>query len=73
LANCQVVRAKIGSDWLLKNLVDAGKQCRWHVEAEHLGRLQIDHQFELGRLFGRQVRRLRTLENLVNEARGATI
>ena len=43
------------------------------VEAKRLGRLQIDHQFELGRLFGRQVRRLRTLEDLVNEACGATI
>src|SRR3954451_14147449 len=58
---------------LLDHLVRAEKHCRWHVEAERPGGLQIDHQFELGRLFGRQVRRFRTLENLVNEARRATI
>src|SRR5438874_1106550 len=64
-------RSKLTS--LFDQLVGADKQCRWHVDTERLGRLQVDHQFELGRLFDRQVRRLRTLENLVNEARGATI
>ena len=42
-------------------------------EAKRLCGLQIDHQLELGRLFDRQVGRLRTLENLVDEAGGPTI
>src|SRR6266704_1652047 len=55
------------------NLVGADQQCRWHGDAKRLCGLQIDHQFELGRLFDRQVGRLRTLENLVDEDGGPTI
>ena len=40
------------------------------VEAERLGGLEVDHQFELGRLLDRQVGRLGALENLVNEDGG---
>src|SRR4051812_43183128 len=58
---------------LFDHLVGADEHCRWHDDTERLGSLQIDHQFEFGGLFGRQVRRLRTLENLVNEACGTTI
>src|ERR1700687_4838976 len=58
---------------LFDHLVGAGEQCRWHNDAKRLCGLQIDHQLELGRLFDRQVGRLRTLENLVDEARSTTI
>src|SRR5215813_9681961 len=37
------------------HLVRAGEQRRWHVEAERLGGLQVDHQFEFGRRLHRQV------------------
>ena len=39
----------------------AAEQHRWHFEAECLGGLEIHYQFELGRLFDRQVGGLRTL------------
>src|SRR5438105_8121649 len=55
------------------HLVGAGEECRWHNDAKRLCGLQIDHQLELGRLFDRQVGRLRTLENLVDESGGPTI
>src|SRR5438876_7563190 len=58
---------------LFDHLVGAGEQCRWHNDAKRLCGLQIDHQLELGRLFDRQVGRLRTLENLVDEDGGPTI
>jgi len=41
--------------------------------AERLCGLQIDHQFELGRLLDRQVGRFSALENLVDENGGAPI
>jgi hypothetical protein len=55
---------------LFDHLVGARKQCRWHKDAKRLCGLQIDHQIELGRLFDRQVGRLRTHENLVDEDAG---
>src|SRR5712664_826601 len=58
---------------LYDHLVGAGEQCRWHNDVKRLCGLQIDHQFELGRLFDRQVGGLRTLENLVDENGGPTI
>src|ERR1700716_3990560 len=57
---------------LFDHVVGAGEQCRWHNDAKRLCGLQIDHQFELGRLLDRQVGRLRTLENLVDEDGGPT-
>jgi hypothetical protein len=68
----KVPNSEVGG-FLFDHLVGPGEQCRWHGEAERPSGLEIDYQFELGRLLGRQVRRLRTLENLVNEARGTTI
>ena len=43
------------------------------VEAERLGGLEVDDQFELGRLLHRQVPRLGALENLVNVASRTSI
>jgi hypothetical protein len=48
---------------LFDNPVRAGEQHRWHDDAKRLSGVQIDHQLELGRLFDRQVGRLRTLED----------
>ena|SRR5258705_135497 len=53
---------------LFDHLVGAGQQRRWHDDAKRLCGLQIDHQVEFGRLFDRQVGRLRTLEYLVGKA-----
>src|SRR3954454_19450053 len=56
----------------LNHLVGASKQCSWHNDAKRLRRLQINHQFELGRLLDRKVGRPGPLENLVNEDGGST-
>ena len=58
---------------LFDHLVCAEEYRGWHGQAERFGSLNVDHQFELGRLFDRQVGRLRTLENLVDENGGPTI
>ena len=55
------------------HLVGAGEQHRWHDDAKRLCGLQIDHKLVLGRLFDRQVGRLRTLEDLVDESSGPTL
>jgi hypothetical protein len=55
------------------HLVGALQQRRRHFDAKRLCGLQIDHQFELGGLLDRQVGRVRTLENLVDENGGPTI
>jgi hypothetical protein len=38
---------------LFDNLVGEREQRRRHVEAERLGSLEVDYQFELGRLLDR--------------------
>src|SRR5436309_15804440 len=45
------------------HLVGAGEQRGWRVEAKRLRRLEVDSQFELGRLHDRQVGWLFTFEN----------
>src|SRR5262249_27938421 len=55
----------------LDHLVGAGDQRWWQVEAERLGRLEVDHQLELGWLLDRNIARLGALENAVHVMRHA--
>jgi len=55
---------QIGS--LFDHLVGATEQNRRHFQPYRLGRLQIDHKFELRRLLDSQLARIRSLKNLVD-------
>jgi hypothetical protein len=58
---------------LLDHLVGAGEQRRRHREAERAGRLEIDHELELGRLMHRKACRLLALEDAVDVAGSAPV
>ena len=58
---------------LFDDLVGAREQHRRKVEAERLGSLEIDDEFELGRLQHRKVGRLVALENSANVDTGLAI
>src|SRR5204863_4648478 len=47
----------------LDHVVGAGKQRRWHGQAQSLGGLEVDDQLELSRLHNRQIDWLLALEN----------
>src|SRR3989454_6737978 len=51
------------------HLVGAGKHRRRQIEAERLGRLEIDHQLVFGRRLHRQGRWLLALEDAIDVAR----
>ena len=53
------------------NDVRSRKYVRRNREADLLGGFQVDHQLKLGRLLDRQIRRLDSLQDLLNEQCGA--
>jgi len=59
--------------FLFDHVVGLRKQRWWDRYAERLGRLEIDHQFVLGRCLHRKIGRLLALENTIDVARGTTV
>ena len=57
---------------LLDDLIRPRQQRRWDREAEGLGGLEVDHQLELRGLLNREIRRLGTLQDLVDVGRSAS-
>src|SRR5882672_2268102 len=53
---------------LFDHLVSADKNRGRYGEAERFGSLHVDQEFELGRLFNRQIGRLGAFENFINVA-----
>jgi hypothetical protein len=53
-------------DLLFNHLIRPEQQRWWNRKTEGLGRLQVDDQFEFGRLLNWQISRLRTLEDAVD-------
>jgi hypothetical protein len=51
----------------LYDLVGTGEDGWRNCETEHVGRLQVDDQFELGRLLNREISRLGSLQDAVDE------
>jgi hypothetical protein len=57
----------------LDHLVGAAKQHRWHFEAERFRSLEIDTQLEFSRLVKRDISRISTSQNLVDDVGEAAI
>ena len=49
---------------LFNHVIGASKQCRWHLETERLGSLEVDDEVEIGRLQDRKISWPGALENL---------
>ncbi len=58
---------------LFDHLVGAGKHGRRHVEAERLGRLEVEHRLVLGRRLHWQVGRLLALQDAIDVAGRAPV
>src|SRR6266516_6686618 len=52
---------------LFNHFVGAAEQHRWHFEAERFRSLEIDTQIEFGRLEKRDISRIRTFKNFIDE------
>jgi hypothetical protein len=55
------------------HLIGAAEQHRWHFEAERFRSLEIDTQLEFGRLVKRDISRIGTSKNLIDEVGEAAI
>src|SRR5262249_14228746 len=53
----------------LDHLVGAGEHARWHVEAERLRGLEVNHHLELGGCLHRKVTSILTFEDAVDVRR----
>jgi len=60
-------RGRLSPSPSFDHLVGLGKQCRWQVEAEHLGGLEIDNALEFCRLLDWDICGLFALRDLVDE------
>src|SRR5882672_1160184 len=57
----------------LDHLIGAAEQHRWHFEAERFRSLEIDNQLEFGRLVKRDISRISTSKNSIDEVGNAAI
>jgi hypothetical protein len=69
----QLAHAPQQTAWLFDHLIGAAEQHRWHFEAERFRSLEIDTQLEFGRLVKRDISRIGTPKNLIDEVGGAAI
>jgi hypothetical protein len=58
---------------LFDHLIGAAEQHRWHFEAKRFRSLEIDDQFEFGRLIKRDISRIGTSKNLIDVVGEAAI
>jgi len=66
LSGCEQLQQDALTEFLLNDLVGAGKQRGRDSEAERLCSLEVDDQLDFGRHLHRQICRFLTLENAIN-------